>query len=403
MTMRRVLFAAAVLCAAGAPVLRAQADLRAIWGSGPADIWVVGDRPAAVHFDGQNWNEVPFGVSLSGDLNAVWGSGPRDLFAVGENGMVLHYDGARWTRQAVPTTHELVAVAGRTATEVYALAQSESDREAPLLLRYDGRTWTATALPMPFRAGGLAFSGADIVVTGFVYQDPTPDQRRQVGVLARLSGGRWATTGWDGQRVTDPVLGGAGWTGLAVAGPTLLVWGERDDGTPAMAQFAGGNWTSLPPAASVMSGTRVNRVFLAGDGVPVALYDGPGFARYQGGRWVAVAPMANMQQMMMQQMMQQRPGQPAAPTPQQMQQAQMMQQMMANPMMMAARMAGFDMSDARSAWGASAQDFYVSTSSGRVTHVTGDDATVVYDASCGDPMSAGMNPICQMLQMQQNR
>ncbi|MEK6769102.1 MAG: hypothetical protein AABY85_08965 [Gemmatimonadota bacterium] len=397
MSIRRALLATAVLAGAVAPALRAQ-DLRGIWGSGPADIWVVGDRPAAVHFDGQNWNEVPFGVSLSGDLNAVWGSGPRDVFAVGDNGMVLHWDGTRWARQSTPVTRELIAVGGRSATEVYALAQSTDDREAPALLRYDGRTWTATPLPLPFRANGMAMSGADVVVAGFIYQDPTPNERRQAGIVARMSGGRWTMTGWDGQRMTDPVVGGAGWTGLSAAGSVLLLVGERDDGSTVMALFSGTGWTTLPPAASAMSNTRIERVVLVGDATPVALYDGPGFARYAAGRWAAVVPMANMQQMMMQQMMQGQRGQ--APPAQQQQQMQQMQQMMANPMMFAARMAAFDMSDARAAWGVSSADFYVVTGQGRVAHIVGDDATLAYDATCGDPMQAGMNPVCQMIEMQ---
>jgi hypothetical protein len=414
MTMQRALLATAILIAAGAPAVHAQADLRAIWGSGPSDIWVVGDRPVALHYDGQAWNEVPLGVPLNGaNLNAVWGSGPRDIFAVGDNGTILHYDGTRWARQNAPTSNELVAVAGRSATEVYALAQSTDDRMPPMLLRYDGRTWTGSLLTVPFRANGMAIAGADVVVAGYVYQDPNPNERRQVGVLARMSAGRWTMTGWDGRAMTDPVVGSGGWTGLSVAGAAMLLYGQRDDGTSVMALSTGGGFAALPPAASAMTNTRIERVVLVGDATPVALYDGPGFARFTGGRWAAVSGMPNIQAMMMQGMMaaqqaQQAPrGQrPSAPTPaqqQQQQQAMAMQQMMANPMMMAARMAAFDMSNAKAAWGVSSADFYVVTSQGRVAHITGDDATVAYDASCADPMSAGMNPICQMIMMNQQQ
>ena len=64
---------------------------------------------------------------------------------------------------------------------------------------------------------------------------------------------------------------------------------------------------------------------------------------------------------------------------------------------MAVRMQAFDMSRARAVWGVSADDFYVATGEGRVIHVSGDQATIVYDAACADPASAGMNPICQAL------
>ncbi len=70
MTTLRALCLAAALCAGAAPALVAQADLRAIWGSSPTDIWVVGEAPAALHWDGQAWNEMPFGVSRPGALTA---------------------------------------------------------------------------------------------------------------------------------------------------------------------------------------------------------------------------------------------------------------------------------------------------------------------------------------------
>ena len=49
MTTHRALWVAAGLLAGFAPALRAQAELKAIHGSSPTDIWVVGDAPAALH------------------------------------------------------------------------------------------------------------------------------------------------------------------------------------------------------------------------------------------------------------------------------------------------------------------------------------------------------------------
>jgi hypothetical protein len=400
MNIRRMLLAFAALAAGAAPALRAQVELRGIGGTAPNDIWVVGDAPAALHWDGQAWNEMPFGVSRPGALNAVWASGPRDVFAVGEGGAILHFDGGMWSRMTVPTDRALVAVAGRSANDVYALAQSSNDREPPQLLHYDGRAWTAAPLPVAFRGNALALAGRDVVVAGFVYNDPQPTERRQVGVLARWSGGQWTTSGWDGQKVSDPVVGSAGWTRLTVAGSGMLLFGQREDGTAAIAMSTGGAWTLLPPAASAMSRTQVKWVGLAGDATPVALYDGPGFARYAAGRWAAVNPQADLMRMMT---AQQAPGGAAAQQQQQMAQQQAMQQMMSNPYLMAARMAAFDMSHALAVWGTSAGDFYVATGEGRIVRVQGDQATIAYDASCSDPATAGMNPICQALQLMQQQ
>ncbi|HTT68170.1 MAG TPA: hypothetical protein VMF70_09085 [Gemmatimonadales bacterium] len=398
MTTHRALWVAAGLLVGLAPALSAQVELRAIFGTSPSDVWVVGEAPAALHWDGQAWNEMPFGVSRPGTLHGVWASGPRDVYAVGDGGAVLHFDGGSWSRMSVPTSQQLVAVAGRGAGDVYALAQSSNDREAPQLLHFDGRTWTATPLPLPFRANALTLAGRDVVVAGVVYYDPQPSERRQAGVVARWSGGRWATTGWDGQKVADPVAGAAGWTGLSAAGSTLLLFGQREDGTRAIAMSSGGSWTLLPPAASAMSRTQVRLVALAGDASPVALYEGDGFARYAGGRWTAVSGQAAMMQMMYGQ------PQPGATAEQQQQaaarQQQLMAQLQANPMMMALRMQAFDMSRAAAVWGTSAGDFYVVSEGGRIVHVVGDQATIAYDASCADPAAAA-NPICQALQAKQ--
>ncbi len=396
----RALWLVAGLCAGSAPVLSAQVELRGIWGTSPTDIWVVGEAPAALHWDGQAWNEMPFGVSRPGMLYGVWASGPHDVFAVGDGGAVLHFDGGSWSRMTVPTDRQLVAVSGRSASDVYALGQSSNDRETPQLLHYDGRAWTVTPLPLPFRANALALAGRDVVVAGYVYYDPQPSERRQVGVVARWNGAGWTTAGWDGQKMSDPVVGAAGWTGISAAGGTLLLFGEREDGTKAVVAGRGGAWSLLPPAASAMSRTQVTWVTLAGDATPVALYEGGGFARYADGRWTVVSAQADMMRALYGQQ-----AQPGATPDQQQQQAaqrqQLMAQMQANPMLMAVRMQAFDMSRARAVWGTSAGDFYVATGEGRVIHVSGDQATIAYDAACSDPASAGMNPICQALQAKQ--
>jgi len=69
-----------------------------IWGSGPKDIWAVGSKGKAAHFDGLAWQEQP-AAALT--LNAIWGSGPQQIFAVGDSGEAVCYDGTGW--KPVPT------------------------------------------------------------------------------------------------------------------------------------------------------------------------------------------------------------------------------------------------------------------------------------------------------------
>ncbi|WP_438045046.1 hypothetical protein [Sorangium sp. So ce128] len=88
--------------------------LGGVWGSGPDDVFVVGDEGTIAHYDGESWQ-----VTLldSGEhLQAVWGSGPEDVFAVGLESAILHYDGERWRRMEAPTLASLYGVWGSAPT-----------------------------------------------------------------------------------------------------------------------------------------------------------------------------------------------------------------------------------------------------------------------------------------------
>ncbi len=64
-------------------------DLFGVWGSGPNDIYVVGDQGTILHFDGQKWSSQVSGTQVR--LNSVWGSGPNDIYVVGDQGTVLYH------------------------------------------------------------------------------------------------------------------------------------------------------------------------------------------------------------------------------------------------------------------------------------------------------------------------
>jgi hypothetical protein len=71
-------------------------NLRAVWGSGPNDVWAVGELATIVHYDGTSWtlatSALPLGTKP--DLGGVWGSGPDDVWAVGK-GVALHFTGKK--------------------------------------------------------------------------------------------------------------------------------------------------------------------------------------------------------------------------------------------------------------------------------------------------------------------
>ncbi len=69
--------------------------LEAIHGTGPNDVWAVGQAGTILHFDGIKWSPVDSGTGEN--LKAVWTLGPKDAWAMGER-VRLHWDGERWTR-----------------------------------------------------------------------------------------------------------------------------------------------------------------------------------------------------------------------------------------------------------------------------------------------------------------
>lgn len=66
------------------------AEVDALWGSGPGDLWAAGRDLA--HHDGVSWSVVEADV----DLVAIDGSGADDVWALGAGGL-RHFDGTVWT------------------------------------------------------------------------------------------------------------------------------------------------------------------------------------------------------------------------------------------------------------------------------------------------------------------
>ena len=71
-------------------------SLHGVWGSGPKDVWVVGDAGTILHFDGATWTKATaaFPLGKKPDLRGVWGSGPNDVWVVGD-AFALHFTGKK--------------------------------------------------------------------------------------------------------------------------------------------------------------------------------------------------------------------------------------------------------------------------------------------------------------------
>jgi hypothetical protein len=76
-------------------------DLRAVWGSSPTDVWVVGYGGVILHLQGSSWsasNSRP-----TGGFAGIWGSSATDVWAVDLADTILHWQGSSWAQVASPT------------------------------------------------------------------------------------------------------------------------------------------------------------------------------------------------------------------------------------------------------------------------------------------------------------
>lgn len=128
--------------------LASQVTFYGLWGARNGDVYAVGGAlgnpgltTVIAHYDGSRWQLVDTSALPRQLPFKVWGSGPGDVWVVGDGGMVLHHDGTAWTATTTPTSERLIAVWGSSARDVYAVGGAGRG----LLLAYDGAAWTELA------------------------------------------------------------------------------------------------------------------------------------------------------------------------------------------------------------------------------------------------------------------
>jgi hypothetical protein len=130
------------------------------------------------HFDGQSWQIVPTpNTSLpQNELLAVAGSSATDIWAVGTaldpasspaKTLILHFNGSSWTIVTSPSpdtsNNTLFAIAAISPTNAYAAGYHQAlptntnpnPKSETLILHWDGTSWTQVASPNPNLASGF--------------------------------------------------------------------------------------------------------------------------------------------------------------------------------------------------------------------------------------------------------
>jgi hypothetical protein len=97
-------------------------ELWGIWGSGPSDVYAVGDKGTILHDKSGTWTAETSGTS--GTLYGVWGASASDVWAVGEGGTILHSAGdGKWAPEMSGSTNVLYNLGG-AAGDVYTVGDN---------------------------------------------------------------------------------------------------------------------------------------------------------------------------------------------------------------------------------------------------------------------------------------
>jgi hypothetical protein len=210
------------------------ATLYGVWAAAPNDVWAVGGTPeggttapndVVLHFDGSAWSQGSGPPAQGRAFFKVWGSSAADVYVVGEAATIWHRRAGSWVLESNPplASGTLLTVAGCSASEVYAVGNSD-------VLRSDGTRWTRVAV-MDVGNGvngvSCAMAGSPVIVgygglkqrlvSGHWQDDFGQDPHQDLhGAWADGTGGFWAA---GGDFVTDARDGGFRGGLLAHFGP----------------------------------------------------------------------------------------------------------------------------------------------------------------------------------------
>jgi hypothetical protein len=191
------------------------ATIFGVYAASATDVWAVGGTPEAtsgqpndvlLHFDGAAWTPSPLPKTLGRTYFKVWGSGPEDVWVVGEAGTIWHRTGGAWTLASDPPVAHgtLLTVNGCAPNDVYAVGSRD-------VLHYDGAAWKAEPVTLLNDVNGVSCgtrAGAnEVLIVGFgglkqrreggVWIDDfgTPPFKDLHGAWVDPSGGLWGAGG----------------------------------------------------------------------------------------------------------------------------------------------------------------------------------------------------------------
>lgn len=202
---------------------RLEGALLSVWGTSSRDVWAVGGAlgnggpPLVVRWDGAALARVP----TTGTETYWWvhGTGPDDVWLVGERGRISHWNGTALEERPSPTTATLFGVLALAKNDAWAVGGTPDDAAAPndVLLHWDGSAWTQETLPgTPLKVALYKVWGTsadDLWIVG------------DTGVIWHRIGGAWKREGEGVARGRLTTVAGCSASEVyAVGGRELLSW-----------------------------------------------------------------------------------------------------------------------------------------------------------------------------------
>lgn len=139
--------------------------LYGIWGTSATNVYAVGAGGRILRYNGTGWSAMNSPTAHA--LARVAGSGPGDIWAVGDS-VLIHHDGAQWTN--VPMTGDLTWARSRVPSPmqgifqlglmVYSPKEAYLGSESGMILRWNGVEWREVTLGNLIKRRVMSLSGA---------------------------------------------------------------------------------------------------------------------------------------------------------------------------------------------------------------------------------------------------
>jgi hypothetical protein len=240
-------------------------SLFAVWGSGPNDVFAVGEVGEMIHYDGAVWTTMASNTNKR--LHGVWGTGPTNVLAVGQNGVIQRYDGTTWSAMTSGVTNILRGVWGSSASNVFVVG------DGGVILRWNGTSWsTMTSTTTKDLHAVWGSSATDVYAVG------------ASGTILRFNGTSWAAMTSPTTAVGFGTIWGTSATNIIIASNT---------NSDFVYQWTGGpSWTPINSGLTNMQiyglwGSSRNDVFAVG--LTNATSSGGTIAYYNGSVWTRIA------------------------------------------------------------------------------------------------------------------